>query len=446
MVERPSLRRAAILAGAMALLCVYMLLGAQARAQTATEPFGEGVLLQTTLSNPSNLDATLRYAVGARQAGDVEASIGALERLLFFNPKLALVRFELGALYFRLGSYEMARGYFESAETSPDAPADMKQRAQEFLDTIEKKLQPDQFSGFAQTGFRFQTNASLGPSQQSLVGATRTVNSQLFAQPDWNWFGIVGLNYVHDFGNQNGDVIEANLLAYDAQQFKASAVDTGFLDIRVGPRFGVLQGVLNGASIKPYVVVTGAMLADVPYFGSAGGGVTMHLNWANVAFDPYVEVRRSGYQSSGLYPLASGLDGTLTSVGVQAAGQIVEGVRWQSRLAFYHSDDAFAWYSYDRYAFDFSFPATVPSPWGGRNWIVTPSFGVGQWLYRQPDPIVNPFITEHDLDWRVGLGLDIPIKDRFGLGLQVQYRVLNSNVPGNTVRDLAVTMGPTVSF
>jgi len=38
------------------------------------------------------------------------------------------------------------------------------------------------------------------------------------------------------------------------------------------------------------------------------------------------------------------------SVGVQAAGQIVEAVRWQSRLAFYHSDDAFAWYSYDRYA------------------------------------------------------------------------------------------------
>jgi len=46
---------------------------------------------------------------------------------------------------------------------------------------------------------------------------------------------------------------------------------------------------LSGASIKPYVAATGATLADAAYLGSIGGGVTMHLNWANVAFDPYVE-------------------------------------------------------------------------------------------------------------------------------------------------------------
>ncbi len=417
-----------------------------ARAQTAFEPLGESALFQAMLSRPTDLDATLRYAASTARANDVEASIGALERVLFFNPNLSRARFELGGLYFRLGSYEMARGYFQAVQASSDAPEDMKQRAQEFLDAIDKKLQPDQVSGFAQTGLRYQSNASLGPSPQSLLGATRPVNSQFFAKPDWNWFGVVGLSYVHDFGNQNGDVFEANLLAYDAQQFRATEVDAGFVDIRLGPRFGVLQEVLKGASIKPYAVATGALLADAPYLGSAGGGLTMHLNLADVGFDPFVEVRQSGYHDSSLYPLASGLDGALISVGLPAAGQIVEGLQWRSRFAFNHSDTAFAWYSFDRYALDVSFPASVPSPWGGGNWTLTPSFGAGEWLYRQPDPASNPFITERDIEWTAGVGVDIPIKDRFGLGLQVQYRALISNIPGNTVRDLSVTLGPTVSF
>jgi tetratricopeptide (TPR) repeat protein len=450
-MELHSLRRSAMISGAMALLGISVLSGAP-RAQTVPEPFGEDTLFRTMLSRPSNLDTTLQYAVSTERAGDLEASIGALERLLFFNPTLSRVRFELGTLYFRLGSYEMARGYFLTAQTSPDATTELTQRAQEYLDTIEKKLQPDQWSGYAQTGFRYQSNASFGPSQQSLSGAARPIfvpppfNSQFAPRPDGNWFAAFGLNYVHDFGNQRGDVFEANLLGYDAQQFKVSSVDTGLLDIRVGPRLGILQDTLNGASIKPYLVATGAILADAPYLGSIGGGITMHFNWANVAYDPYIELRRSGYRNSGLYPLASGLDGNLATFALPVAGQIIEGVRWQARFAYYRSDDTLPWYSYDRYAFDFWFPCAIPSPWGGRSWIMTPSFGVSPWLYREPDRTLNPFVTEHDLEWHAGIGLDIPIQDRFGLGAQLQYRAINSNIPGNTVKDFSVTMGPTVSF
>ena len=438
-------RQARILAGVIAILSLAVLSSPFAHAQ-ASAAFADDYLFRTTLNSPSNLDATLQYAVSTKQTGDIEASIGALEQLLFYDPNLSRVRFELGMLYFRLGSFEMARGYFQTAQASSEATAEMKQRAQEFLDTIDKKLRPDQWSGFAQTGFRYQTNASLGPNQQSLIGATRPINSQFVAHPDWNWFGIFRVNYVHDFGTQSGDVFEANLLGYDAQQFKNTAVDAGLLDLRIGPRFGIFQDVMNGASIKLYAVATGATLADSPYLGSYGGGVTMHVNLANVALDPYVEFRRLDYRSSGLYPLASGLDGTLSTYALQAGGPIFQFLRWQARFALNRADDAFPWYSYDRYAFDFWLPCTVPSPWGGRSWVVTPSLGLAPWLYRSPDPTMNPIVTEHDLEWRVGVGLDIPIRDKIGLGLQVQYRALNSNIPLNAVHDLSITLGPTVSF
>jgi hypothetical protein len=435
-----------VLAGAMAVLGLHALALSRVEAQTVPDAVADAALFQTMLSRPTNLDAALQYAVNAKKAGDIEASIGALERLLFFNPSLVQVRFELGTLYFRLGSFEMARGYFLTVQQSQETTPEMQERVQEFLNAIEKKLQPDQWSGFAQTGLRFQSNASYGPSQQPLLGATRPINSPFAAQSDWNWFGIVGLNYVHDFGDQAGDVLEANILGYDAQQFHDTSVDTGFLDIRVGPRFAIFQDTLNGASIKPYVAATGATLGGAPYLGSLGGGVTMHFNWAEVGLDPYVEFRRQGYQSSDLYPLASELDGTLATFALQAGGIISEGVRWQARFAFNHSSDASPWYSFDRYGLDLLLAFAAPSPWGGHSWTVTPSFGVSPWLYRQPNPNTYPFITEHDLDWRVGVAVDIPIQDSFGLGVQLQYRDINSNIPGDTVKDFSVTIGPTVSF
>lgn len=445
-MKLPTLRRTAMISGAIALLDSCVLPVASTHAQTVTWSAGDDTLFQTMMSRPASLDTTLRYAVSTEQSGDIEASIGAMERILFYNPALSSVRFELGRLYFRLGSYEMARGYFQTVQAAANATAEMKERAQEYLDVIEKRLQPDQWSGYAQTGFRYQSNASIGPTQQSLFGATRPINSQFAPQPDGNWFLAFGINYLHDFETQSGDVFEANVVGYDAQQFRVSSVDAGYLDIHAGPRFGILQDTLNGASIKPYAVVTGTTLGNAPYLGSYGGGVTMHFNWANAAFDPYAEFRRLDYFDSFLYPLASGLDGTLAIFALQAAGQANEQIRWQAKFAFYHSDDASPWYSYDRYAFDFWLPCAVPSLWGGRNWIVTPSFGVAPWLYREPNPLFNPFITERDLEWRVGVGFDIPIQNNIGLGVQVQYRALNSNVPGNTVRNLAVTAGPTVRF
>ena len=74
------------------------------------------------LKNPADLDVTFRFAKLATKLGNDEAAISALERMLLFNPDLPRVRFELGVLYFRLGSYDIARSYFTEARDAPDSP------------------------------------------------------------------------------------------------------------------------------------------------------------------------------------------------------------------------------------------------------------------------------------------------------------------------------------
>jgi hypothetical protein len=124
-------------------------------------------------------------------------------------------------------------------------------KIEDLLEIVDKKLQPDQFSGFAQTGLRYQSNASLGAGSQTVLTSGGTLNSNFVARPDWNWFGTVGVDYVHDFQTQTGETFEASAIAYDAQQFSLRQFDIGLLEIRAGPRFAISPGDINGLTVKP---------------------------------------------------------------------------------------------------------------------------------------------------------------------------------------------------
>ena len=57
------------------------------------------------------------------------------------------------------------------------------------------------------------------------------------------------------------------------------------------------------------------------------------------SLDPYGEIVQQSFRNSALYPLASGLSGTLSTVGLQASGPIASGLAWQSRVAYARASD-----------------------------------------------------------------------------------------------------------
>jgi hypothetical protein len=401
---------------------------------------------QSILAEPSNVSAEIKYAVGATQGGDIEIAISSFERLLFYNPTSSQIRIELGMLYFRLSSYDMARGYFESALKMHDLTPELRRRAEQLLAATNKRLQPDQYNGFVQSGLRYQTNATAGPGQQQLLASGATFNNRFLAHPDGNWFGAFGVNYSRDLGTQTSDTFEASAIGYDAQQFTQHQVDTGLVELRAGPRFGILSDSPTDTSFKPYVVATGSLLADTTFSGGVGGGATTRLHLGSIILDPYVEVVQRNYHSSFYYPLAGNLDGTLQTYAFQASAPLVSGWGVQSRLSFAHDNTEYAPYSYNAFSADLWLPWSFSPAWDTRAWILTPNIGVTDWLYQQPDPMVAPTITQHTFEWRLGLNLEIPIRDQLYLGLLGQYRAVISNVAVYSMRDLALTAGPTFRF
>jgi Tetratricopeptide repeat len=423
---------------------------AAASAQNASD-FARDIdpLFQGVLTQPGNLGNTVQYAGAAANRGDIESAISTYEQLRFYNPKLAATRFQLGVLYYQLGSYDEARGYLQTALEMPDCTPELRQKIEDLLEIVDKKLWPDQFTGFAQTGLRYQSNATLGTGAQTVLASGGTINSNFLARPDGNWFATAGVNYVHDFETQTGETFEASAIGYDAQQFSVHQVDIGLLELRAGPRFALSPGDVNGITVKPYVVATGATLADAPYMGGAGGGLTLHGALANVSLDPYVEVVQQSFIDSALYPLASGLSGTLSTYGLQASGPIGSGLAWQTRLAYAHANDNFAFDSYDSFAADVWLPwsVSIPGTWAGsRPWLIIPTGGVTTWHYGAPDPFVDPFNTARVTEWRAGLGLEVPLWGKFILATLVQYRDATSNVAAFSYRDLSVSAGPLIRF
>lgn len=88
---------------------------------------------QAVLANPTDAKATLHYAHLAQEMKDYESAIPPLERLLMLNPELPQVRLEIGVMYYRLKSGDMARTYLTQVKNDAKADAALKAKADSYL-------------------------------------------------------------------------------------------------------------------------------------------------------------------------------------------------------------------------------------------------------------------------------------------------------------------------
>ena len=251
-----------------------------ARAQTAESADLEALqtqydaALQEVFRDPGNLDKTFRFAELAVKVGDFESAISALERMLLVNPNLPRVRLELGVLYFRLGSYQLAQSYLMRA-VEGEVPDSVRARVEVFLKEIDKRLSRHQFSGSIMAGLRYQSTANAGPTSNAILanGVPATLDDQFTEQSDANAFITGSLRHIYDLQTPGGALIETSGVAYGAEQRGEKQLDLIFLTLQSGPRLKFPGQRLATATYRPYVLGNLVRLADVPYQRAFGGGL-----------------------------------------------------------------------------------------------------------------------------------------------------------------------------
>jgi tetratricopeptide (TPR) repeat protein len=95
---------------------------------------------QDMLRQPADLEVLFKFAKLATEVGDLEGAISSLERMLLIDPDLPQVKLELGVLYYRLKSYDVAVAYLQKALNSPTLPQELRPRAEQVMVRAEKRV------------------------------------------------------------------------------------------------------------------------------------------------------------------------------------------------------------------------------------------------------------------------------------------------------------------
>lgn len=417
-------------------------------AQDATD---QERLFQQMVRNPANHEVTFEFVKVATARGDYEAAIGALERLLFYNPKLTRVKYELGALYFRLGSYEMAKRYFKEALASPDIDPITKERVETYLPDTEKQLLPSRFSGFAQTGIRSQSNASFAPGNGvlRLGGQDLALLPMARQQSDVNWFGLVGLSHDYDLQNQRGDILETRAVGYLTQQSRLKDLNVGSIDVSFGPRLALAPELLPGVTIKPFVVGGNTWLAGATYLSTVGAGVSLKVP-VNDRFSlgPEFEWRRAEFKTGDVVPVSGFNTSDWYTTSLSASWNIAQQIKFDARGLYRRGDSAYAFQSFDQWAIEAALTLEFAPlfDWMSRNWSVAP---FARWIdtrFDAPNPFIDPLTTRSDGQWSVGALFNAPVTKTFGVSAAVQYDKTTSSLPNYRLENFSVMFGPTARF
>ncbi|MBB5048091.1 tetratricopeptide (TPR) repeat protein [Rhodopseudomonas rhenobacensis] len=427
-------------------------LSAPARAEPTAAPTPASVvqgdydaLFQQMYQSPSNLDVSFRFAHEAVARGDYEAAIGALERMLFFNPDLPRVKLELGVLYFKLGSFEIARGYLQDAVKGANVPAEVRSQVMAYLAEIDRRLSRHDYSVFLNAGIRYQSNANVGPNGLLVraLGNDATLDGKYGKQPDWSTFQTVAANYAYKL-NTRGDAFELTFLGINARQNKLSQYNLGLVEVLAGQRVAIGQN----ASLKYYGIGDQVWLGDASYFNAVGGGLSARTAIGDIGLaEALVETRHRRFSDSVNYPTASEQSGELLTAAVLTDLRFGP-LHWTTRLGYDCNNAITDYNSYKRYSIDLAFPYEFSTALFGapRQFVIAPTVGYSFARYDAPYFIVDPDVARRDREWRYGGIIDAQLVDNIGLRTQLQYFKINSTLPNYTTDNLSVSVGPTVRF
>ena len=417
-------------------------------------------LFQRTLRDPGNLDVTFAYADAAAKLGDNEAAVSALERMLLFNPNLPRVQLELGVLYFRMGSYDVARIYFERAAAA-NPPDDVKERIGTYLGEISKRNAPQRFSGFAFFGAQYQSDANVaGSSSIAFPGAGVVVNllPQFRKRDDYNFFATGSVLYSYDLGTQDADTFEISGTGYVNHYGVVERLNLGLVEATVGQRFNFrepLPGV-SAASLKPYVIGNEVTLGGGghQYFDTWGvGGESTALAWEDVRFKSTFEFRQKTFTNAPDRPLSSGFNGSdkLVSVFVSKPITVVPDSELSLEFDFLDQDTRFASFTNKSYAGAAAYRIRYDDPTKLFRRPLETNFSLSRsWAdYAAPDLCfcsTNPTSNRSDRRWRFGITQTFPVTYDVQVVLQLQRDIVSSNVPLYHYTSNSALLGAQIRF
>lgn len=388
-------------------------------------------LLELMLKKPDDLDIAFEYATVAARNGDYEAAIGTFERMLIYAPGLPRVQLELGVLYYRLGSFDAARNYFESALKSPGVPVEVEARVKTFLAAIVEQEDPAEFRARIIAGTRVQSNANAAPGSRrvTLNGTSFLLDDTATGRADWNGFLAASVHAGYDLGAQ-GDLLEADLTLFGARYAQVSRLDTAFAELTAGPSFNLKRLGLSNGRAGIFAILSGVRLNHANYLGSLGAGARLSYQPApDVTVSGLVEFRRRWYNDTAEFSTVSQRNGsqyrTVFTVTKQISGAFSARVTLLGDYEEAKENWNQSWEAGLGVGATYRFESPIEAfPY---TWSIDLEGGYIRRAFDAPDPAVNSALSQRDNEGWLRATLSVPLRQDLAMGLTGELRRLQSN-------------------
>jgi hypothetical protein len=359
--------------------------------------------------------------IAALDAGDAQAAIFALERVLAVNPNYLQARAEIARAYYVLGERENARREFRTvrAQNPPDAA---RQTIDRYLSALEP--QTSRLRAFVEVGLGYDTNVNSATSRSTIAipafgGAIGQLSPNAQAQSSWFGAASAGASIDQAVSNEWSLLAAATYAGKFNQDY--NEFNTGALDGSAGARW------TRGANQLVGLVQGQMYWLDNDRYRNLYGGTAQWLH----NLSPTQQVTVFGQFSALRYPQPS--------QSPQDANRAVGGVAYSQAFAGAYSPVGFvSGYGGDERATDSQFKYLGYTPFGARlggQATLTPQtilFGSAAYERRNYNG-ENPtfLVTREDNQYDLRVGLAYAFLPKWTLTPQVGYTKNDSNIELN---------------
>lgn len=418
-------------------------------ADRATTEARRQQLFQQMLGDPSNLELAFQYAALSEQVGDLEAAISTLERMLVFAPGLPRLQFELGVLYYRLGSWSTARSYFTTVTEQPMVPDDVRNQIGAYMGQIASREAGSHSFGEVGIGLRYQTNANAGPDSPfvDIGGIEFELDPGAMQAADTNGYVTARFHNSIDLASQ-GDRFEIDVAAYGAIYHEQDQLNTGVVDLSFGPNLNLAAIGIDNARLALHGDLSAAILSGDPYVASAGFGADLISTLdARTRLTLKGKVRHDEYFDSEGRPSASDRSGQRYTGGARIDYVLTPDVALFMLLDTTRTATSVDYLSGWKIGASGGVIVSIDSPTGGReNWALTGTLGLEREVADANDPVHSLTDAEVKNTGFLSAGLIVPLAESFTLNSSVTYSVSDSNYDLSNYDNTAVSVGVSKRF
>lgn len=393
-------------------------------------------------ANPDNVELALAYARVSAQLEDYEAAIGTLERFLQSGSQSPAVRLELGALYFKLGSYAASERYFRSAGDLSGASQGVRVRRDAYLAAIEKRTAENRWSGRVKVGAVFSTNAALSAEDPvaTIAGANVARVAGAAEEEDFGVRASASFTHRYDLGTPRTDEWKTNFAATTTRYENSKRGDIIGFALRTGPVLAADEN-RDGLKARPFVEGIYFDAGHRTLYAAPGAG----LELSEVLSDQW-SVFGEGRVQYRDYGAPRGDNDGFVFRAVAGAGYFpTRNIVVRGRLALEREEARVG--SERNWDVDLRVAA---------DWNYDPGFAVeDKWTFSaavrgayrsfdDPDVAVDPTTTREDFDFAASVGHRFALRDGFGIVVEAEYFNRGSSV--GTIDFDNLTIGTGIDF